>query len=85
MQPRAKKPWWRRWFGSRAERAAAQHLKKLGWRILVRNFTCNFGGYTTIWDRICGTMRPKFEADFENPKARAKKISGVVPETVPQA
>jgi sterol desaturase/sphingolipid hydroxylase (fatty acid hydroxylase superfamily) len=48
-------------------------------------FTCNFGGYTTIWDRICGTMRPKFEADFENPKARAKKISGVVPETVPQA
>lgn len=33
-------------------------------------FTANFGGYTTIWDRICGTMRPKFESDFENPKAR---------------
>lgn len=29
-------------------------------------FTANFGGYTTIWDRICGTMRPKFESDFEN-------------------
>lgn len=35
-----------------------------------RYFTCNFGGYTTVWDRICGTIRPKFEADFENPKAR---------------
>jgi putative endonuclease len=43
MQPRAKKPWWRRWFGDRAERAAARHLKKLGWRILVRNFACDFG------------------------------------------
>ena len=28
-------------------------------------FNYNFGGYTTIWDRICGTTRPKFEADFE--------------------
>jgi sterol desaturase/sphingolipid hydroxylase (fatty acid hydroxylase superfamily) len=40
-------------------------------------FTVNFGGYTTVWDRICGTMRPKFEADFENPKARqAAKPAG---------
>jgi len=36
-------------------------------------FTVNFGGYTTLWDRICCTMRPKFEADFENPKARQTK------------
>ena len=34
-------------------------------------FTVNFGGYTTIWDRICGTMRPKFEADYDKVKARA--------------
>jgi Delta7-sterol 5-desaturase len=33
-------------------------------------FTANFGGYTTIWDRICGTMRPKFEADYEKLKTR---------------
>lgn len=33
-------------------------------------FTANFGGYTTIWDRICGTMRPKFEADFEKLTSR---------------
>ncbi len=28
-------------------------------------FNYNFGGYTTIWDRICGTVRKKFEEDFE--------------------
>jgi putative endonuclease len=37
------KPWWRRWFGTRAENAAARFLKKLGYRILVRNFTCDLG------------------------------------------
>lgn len=36
-----------------------------------RYFTGNFGGYTTLWDRLCGTMRPKFEADFDKIKARA--------------
>ncbi len=33
-------------------------------------FTANFGGYTTVWDRICGTMRPKYEGDFEAIAAR---------------
>src|SRR3546814_18599387 len=28
-----------------------------------RFFTGNYGGYTTIWDRLCGTMRTRFEAD----------------------
>jgi sterol desaturase/sphingolipid hydroxylase (fatty acid hydroxylase superfamily) len=36
-----------------------------------RYFGFNYGGYTTIWDRICGTMRPKFEADFDQIKLRA--------------
>jgi sterol desaturase/sphingolipid hydroxylase (fatty acid hydroxylase superfamily) len=29
-----------------------------------RYFRGNYGGYTTVWDRICGTARPTFEADF---------------------
>lgn len=29
-----------------------------------RYFKGNYGGYTTIWDRICGTVRPSFETDF---------------------
>jgi putative endonuclease len=37
------RPWLRRWFGTRSERAAARHLKKLGYRILARNFTCPLG------------------------------------------
>lgn len=51
--------WWNRswltkWFISATFHD--QHHKFFNW---------NFGGYTTLWDRICGTMRPKFEADFE--------------------
>jgi len=36
-----------------------------------RYFTGNYGGYTTIWDRLCGTMRNKYEEDFDAVKARA--------------
>jgi len=36
-------PWWRRWFGSRSERAASRFLRKLGYRILAHNFTCDLG------------------------------------------
>jgi len=35
MSPR--KPWWRRWFGSRSERAAVRFLRQLGYRIVARN------------------------------------------------
>jgi sterol desaturase/sphingolipid hydroxylase (fatty acid hydroxylase superfamily) len=33
-------------------------------------FVHNFGGYTTIWDWLCGTVRPKFEADYDKPWQR---------------
>jgi putative endonuclease len=39
----ARKPWWRRWFGTRSERAAARFLRRLGYRILARNFRCPLG------------------------------------------
>jgi putative endonuclease len=39
----ARWPWWRRWFGTRSERAAARFLKKLGYRVLVRNYRCPRG------------------------------------------
>ena len=39
----AKKPWWRRWFGTRSERAAARFLRRLGYRILARNYNCPHG------------------------------------------
>jgi putative endonuclease len=37
------KPWWRRWFGTRSERAAARFLRRQGYRILARNYTCPHG------------------------------------------
>jgi putative endonuclease len=33
----ARRPWWRRWFGNRSERAAARYLHRQGYRILARN------------------------------------------------
>jgi putative endonuclease len=43
-ESRTRKPLWRRWFGNRSERAAARFLqKKLGYRILRRNFSCSKG------------------------------------------
>src|SRR5271156_5351225 len=39
----ARKPWWRRWFGNRSERAAARFLKHLGYRIVARNYSCPLG------------------------------------------
>ena len=43
-ESRTRKPLWRRWFGTRSERAAARFLqRKLGYRILRRNFSCSRG------------------------------------------
>jgi putative endonuclease len=39
----ARKPWWRRWFGTRSERAAARFLRRLGCRILARNYVSPHG------------------------------------------
>lgn len=39
----ARKPWWRRWFGNRSERVAARFLRRLGCRILARNYRCPHG------------------------------------------
>ena len=41
-------------------------------------FNYNFGGYTSIWDRICGTMRAKYESDFEKAGA-GRKVQPTAP------
>jgi putative endonuclease len=38
-----RKPWWRRWFGSRSERAAERFLRRQGYRIVARNYHCQYG------------------------------------------
>ncbi len=42
MNP-ARFPWFRKWFGNRSEKAAANYLLGLGYRILFRNYTCKMG------------------------------------------
>jgi putative endonuclease len=39
----ASKPWWRRWFGNRSERAAARFVRGLGYRIVAQNYSCPHG------------------------------------------
>ena len=39
----ARKPWWRRWFGTRSERAAARYFRQQGCRILAQNYSCPHG------------------------------------------
>lgn len=36
-------PWFRRWFGSKSERAAERFLRRVGYRILGRNYSCPGG------------------------------------------
>lgn len=55
--------WYRRWY--------------TGWFITPmfhdqhhQFFRCNYGGYTTIWDRVFKTVRPRFEQDFDRLKSR---------------
>lgn len=38
-----------------------------------RYFKGNYGGFTTIWDWICGTVRPTYLADFEKVTTRPLK------------
>lgn len=38
-----------------------------------RYFKGNYGGFTPIWDYICGTVRPKYEADFERITTRTRQ------------
>lgn len=38
-----RKPWWRRWFGTRSERAASRFLKRLGYRLVAHNYSCPQG------------------------------------------
>lgn len=58
-------PFWRRWFGSRSERAASAFLRTLGYRIVQHNFTCELGeidiialdGRTVVFVEVRSTER----------------------------
>jgi putative endonuclease len=73
-----RKPWYRRWFGNRSERAATRFLKRLGYRIVARNYTCPSGeldivavdGTTLVFVEVRSTgsddvARPASSVDLE--------------------
>lgn len=57
MSISAKKPWWRRWLGSRSERAAARYLRQQGLRILTRNYSCRQGEIDLIAAEVSNKSR----------------------------
>jgi putative endonuclease len=67
-------------FGTRGERVAARHLKRLGYRILKKNYTCAVGEIDIIaadGDQVVfvevKTRRSDEAADPENSVNRAKQ------------
>ena len=63
--PSSRMPWWRRWFGTRSERAAARHLRRAGMRVLARNVNLPQGeidivaldGRTVVFVEVRSTER----------------------------
>lgn len=68
--------WWNRSWASKWFITATFHDQH------HRYFTCNFGGYTTIWDWLCGTVRPKFLADYDKRWSRHEAAAPVRTEAV---
>jgi putative endonuclease len=75
-KPPARKPWYRRWFGDRSERAADRYLRRQGYRIIARNYVCKLGeldrvavdGRTIVFVEVRSTegddvMRPAESVD----------------------
>ena len=38
-------------------------------------FKFNYGGFTTIWDHIAGTVRARYDQDFEHPRALQREAA----------
>jgi putative endonuclease len=76
--PSPRKPWWRRLFGTRSERAAARFLKRHGYRILAHNVTCPHGeldlvaldGRTIVFVEVRSTEME----DVERPAASVNDV-----------
>jgi putative endonuclease len=74
----ARQPWWRRWFGTRSERAAARFLRRQGYRILARNYACPHGELDLIaLDGRCVVLvevRSTGSEDVERPAASVDAV-----------
>jgi putative endonuclease len=69
----SRRPWWRRWFGTRSERAAARFLRRLGLRVVAQNWSCPLGelDLVAVEDRtlVFVEVRSTESEDSERPAA----------------
>jgi putative endonuclease len=71
-------PWWRRWFGTRSERAAARFLKRLGYRILKRNYSCPHGELDLVaLDGRCIVFAEVRSTADDDPQRAAASVDAV--------
>ena len=74
----ASKPWWRRWFGTRSERAAARFLRRQGYRILSRNYHCTHGEIDlVVADGRCIVFVEVRSTGTDDPSRPAASVDGV--------
>ncbi len=74
----ARKPWWRRWFGSRSERAAARFLRRAGYRILARNVSGPLGELDIVaLDDRCIVFVEVRSTENEDPTRPAQSVDDV--------
>lgn len=59
--------WWHRSWGTKWFITTTFHDQH------HKYFSYNFGGYTPIWDYLCGTVRKRYEADFDGIKTRTAR------------
>ena len=68
-------PWWRRWFGTRSERAAARFLRRLGYRIVARNYRCPLGELDLVAvDQGCVVFVEVRSTEAEDPSRPAASV-----------
>jgi putative endonuclease len=69
---------WRRWFGTRSERAAARFLKRLGYRVVARNYTCPLGELDLVaLDNGCIVFVEVRSTETEDPTRPALSVDAV--------
>jgi putative endonuclease len=74
----ARLPWWRRWFGTRSERAAGRFLRRLGYRILKRNYSCIHGELDLVaLDGRCIVFVEVRSTGAEDPTRAAASVDAV--------
>ena len=71
-----RKPWWRRWFGSRSERAAERFLRRLGYRVVARNYSCSHGELDLVAvDGACVVFVEVRSTEGDDPTAPAASVN----------